>query len=101
MERLEEGIVQLPRGTIIRLYLLAPPEPLAGPDSTWTFPATLTAHPRGDEACQPPFHHHPLQAMGDQGRDPHPSRPGPRPKGQQACEGMGIWGPRGVTLKGT
>lgn len=100
VERLEEGLFQLPRGIIIRLYLLAPPEPLAGPDSTWTFPAALTAYPRGDEACQPLCHHHPLLALGAQWRDPDPSGPGPRPEGQQSCEGTGMWGAGGVILKG-
>lgn len=42
----------------------------------------------------------PAPAMGDQGRDPDPSRPGPRPEGQQSCEGTGMWG-QGCHLKGT
>lgn len=57
LEKLEEERFQLPRGPTIRLYLLAPPEPLVAPDLAWTSPAPLTAHLEGDEVCQPPFPH--------------------------------------------
>lgn len=49
LERLEEERFQLPRGPTVKLYLLAPPEPLVVPDLAWTSPAPLTAHLEGDE----------------------------------------------------
>lgn len=50
-------------GTFQRALLgapLGPSAPPAGPDLARASPASLTAHQRGDEACQPLFHHHPL-----------------------------------------